>query len=95
RNLIRLVCGSPDEQRAEAGAQYLAERLRVYLRSDEVRGPARLPRLRERSRWQVLVAAAHADGGRALVARAAEQLRGPYARRGLDLMIDVDPQWFT
>lgn len=95
RNLIRLVCGSRDEQRAEAGARYLAERLGVYLRSDEVQGPARLPRLRGRSRWQVVVAAADADGGRALVARAAEQLRGPYARRGLDLMIDVDPQWFT
>lgn len=95
RNLIRLVCGSRDEQRAEAGARYLAERLRVYLRSDEVQGPARLPRLRGRSRWQVVLAAADADGGRELVARAAEQLRGPYARRGLDLMIDVDPQWFT
>ena len=95
RNLIRLVCGSPDEQRAEAGARYLAERLRVYLRSDEVQGPARLPRLRRRSRWQVLVTAADADGGRALVARAADQLRGPYARRGLDLMVDVDPQWFA
>ncbi len=95
RNLIRLVCGSQDEERAEAGARYVAERLRVYLQSEEVHGPARLPRLRGRSRWQVLVAAADGEGGRALVARAAEQLRGPYARRGLDLMIDVDPQWFT
>ena len=40
----------------------------------------------------VVYAAIQADP---LVARAAEQLRGPYARRGLDLMIDVDPQWFT
>jgi len=95
RNLIRLVCGSPDEQRAEAGAGYLADRLRLYLRPDEVRGPARLPRLRGRSRWQVVVAAADGDESRALVGRAGEQLRGPYARRGLDLMIDVDPQWFT
>jgi primosomal protein N' (replication factor Y) len=95
RNLIRLVCGSHDEERAEAGARYLAQRLRVYLQADEVQGPARLPRLRGRSRWQLVVAAADGDGSRALVARAAEQLRGPYARRGLDLMIDVDPQWFT
>jgi primosomal protein N' len=73
----------------------LAERLRAYLRSDEVQGPARLPRLRGRSRWQIVVSAADADAGRELVGRAAEQLRGPYARRGLDLMIDVDPQWFT
>jgi len=95
RDLIRLVCASRDEERAEAGMRYLAERLRAYLRSDEVQGPARLPRLRGRSRWQIVVSAADADAGRELVGRAAEQLRGPYARRGLDLMIDVDPQWFT
>lgn len=95
RDLVRIVLSARDEERAEAGARYLADRLRPYLGPDEVQGPARLPRLRARSRWQVSIAAADGESGRALVGRAVEQLRAPYARRGLDVMIDVDPQWFT
>ncbi len=91
--LIRVLVSSREEARAQAGASYLADRLRPHLAEGSVRGPARLPRLRGRARWQLLLLGDDAERSRHLLARAAEQLRAPYARRGVDLIIDVDPQW--
>lgn len=94
RRLIRLVLACRHEERAAAGARYLVERLHGHLESDELRGPARLPALRGVGRWQVLIAGRDPERGLRLAERAVHSLRVPYARRGVDLLVDVDPQWF-
>ncbi|MCL5942914.1 MAG: primosomal protein N' [Actinobacteria bacterium] len=94
RRLVRLVLACRYEERAEAGARYLVERLQGHLAGDELRGPARLPTLRGVGRWQVLIAGRDPERGLRLAERAVHSLRVPYARRGVDLLVDVDPQWF-
>ncbi len=92
--MIRLVTAAREPDRAQAAASYLAERLAPHLRPKELWGPSRLPTLRGKARWHVLVAAS--DGGRVrrLVGQAVEQLAGPYRRRGVLLLVDVDPYSF-
>lgn len=95
RDLVRVVVSARDETRAHSGADYLAERLRPHLGEAELRGPARLPALRRLSRWHLLLAGDDGARVRALLRRALESLREPYRRRGVDLMVDVDPQSFV
>ena len=94
RSLIRVVTGSAREERARTAAAYLAERLLPHLAPDEVLGPARLPRLRAVSRWQLLLTLRDEERGRRLLRRALDRFREPYARRGVDVIVDVDPQSF-
>lgn len=93
-NLIRLVCAAVQGERAQVGSEYLAERLRPFFGSRELCGPVRLPGLRGKSRWHLLVASSDAPRARTIVAQAMAQLHGPYRRRGVALMVDVDPQSF-
>jgi primosomal protein N' (replication factor Y) len=93
--LIRLLTLSADSGKSQAGANLLVERLRPHFRSGEIRGPVRLPTLRGRERWQVVIAAADGERARAIVGQAGAQLQEPYRRRGVTLLIDVDPQSFN
>jgi len=93
RDLIRLVVSGSVEGKVEAGGEYLAEKLRSKL--EDVRGPARVPRVRGRERRQIVVADQRSERAHRVVARALERYRGPYVRRGLDILVDVDPLWFT
>ena len=77
------------------GSFYLADHLRPYLPGDRLRGPARLPALRRRSRWHFVVAGERVEETLALVRHAVDRVREPYARRGVDLVVDVDPQSFN
>ncbi len=92
RSLFRLVLASPQEERTRTAAVYLADRLRPHLAPDELLGPARLPRLRGVSRWQLLLVLVDQERGRRLVRQALDRLRAPYARRQVDVLVDVDPQ---
>jgi primosomal protein N' (replication factor Y) len=92
---IRLVTSSARAERARAAAQHLLERLSPYFPTGELHGPASLPRLRGRYRWQMLVATADGQRGRAIIGQALAQLREPYRRRGVILLVDVDPLSFT
>jgi len=92
--LIRILLSGKDEKQVRAGAVYLFERFTKYLADDELLGPARLPVIRRRSRWHLLLRVEDSERGRHLVERALAQLRGPYLRRGIDVMVDVEPQSF-
>jgi len=93
RNLLKLVLSGSAEDRVDAGGRHLIEKLRSAL--PDVRGPARLPRIRGLSRRQIVVADTDGETARRVVGRALQRFRGPYARRGLDIVVDVDPQWFA
>ncbi len=93
RDLIRLVVSGSAEGKVEAGGEYLAEKLRSKL--EDVRGPARVPRVRGRERRQIVVADPRSERAHRVVARALEKYRGPYVSRGLDILVDVDPLWFA
>jgi primosomal protein N' (replication factor Y) (superfamily II helicase) len=95
RELVRIVLSSRDEERLEAGARYLAERLAPHVEQEGLLGPARLPIVRSRSRYHLLLRSRDGTRARRLLARALDALRGPYARRGIDIMVDVDPEWFN
>jgi len=93
RNFTRVIVSSKDEEKAKAAGNYLLERLKPYLSSDELLGPVRLLRLRGRSRWQLVLAAEDGERVPLIVDKMVEELRGPFARRRVDLLVDVDPEW--
>jgi primosomal protein N' (replication factor Y) len=92
--LVRLVTVGGQGQRAQLGAQHLTERLSSHFTARELRGPARLPALRGKERWHLLVAAEDGQRARNIVGQAMAQLREPYRRRGVALLVDVDPVSF-
>lgn len=94
-HLLRMVTVGEHVGRAQLGAQHLAERLKPHFSAQELRGPARLPSLRGRNRWHLLVAAGDGERARAIVGQAIAQLREPYRRRGVTLLVDVDPLSFS
>jgi len=53
-----------------------------------------LPKLRGRARWHLLIATRDGERARRIVAQAMAQLFDPYRRRGVTLLVDVDPQSF-
>lgn len=89
--LVRLLAVGVDAQRTQVGATHLARRLRPHFVEGELRGPARLPTLRGKSRWHILVAAHDGERARVIVGQAIAQLFEPYRRRGVVLQVDVDP----
>jgi primosomal protein N' (replication factor Y) len=93
--IVRLLTSSPDPEKAQAAARHLVERLAPYFSGSELHGPAPLPRLRSRYRWQLMVASHQGDRARTIIGKALAQLEGPYRRRGVTLMVDVDPLSFS
>ena len=93
--LIRLLTSSVDAEKAEAAGRHLVERLAAYFPAAELHGPAPVPRLRGRHRWQVMVASRQGERSRTIIGKALEQLEGPYRRRGVTLLVDVDPLSFS
>jgi primosomal protein N' (replication factor Y) len=92
--MIRLVTVATDPDRAQVAARYVGEQLTLHLGLRSVWGPARLPVLRGRSRWHVLVSSDDGERMRTIVGQAVEQLTEPYRRRGVTLLVDVDPLSF-
>jgi primosomal protein N' (replication factor Y) len=92
--LVRLLTVADDGERAQSGAQYLVEQLSRHFPARELRGPVRLPTLRGRSRWHLLVAARDGERARSIIRRAMAQLQKPYRDRGVSILVDVDPQSF-
>jgi primosomal protein N' (replication factor Y) len=92
--IIRLMTLAENAERAGAGARYLTERLARAFAAHELRGPVRLPTVRGRERWHLLVSSADGERTRAAVREALSQLAGPYRRRGVILLADVDPLSF-
>jgi len=94
-DLIRIVAAASQGERAQAGAQVLVERLGPHVGGGELHGPVRLPAHRGRQRWQLLIASRDGDRVRGIVSQAMAQLQEPYRRRGVTLMVDVDPLSFS
>jgi primosomal protein N' (replication factor Y) (superfamily II helicase) len=94
-DLIRLVTSSALAERAEAAGRHLVERLAPYFPGAELHGPAPLPRIRGRYRWQTVVSARQGERARTIIVQALAQLEEPYRRRGVVLLVDVDPLSFS
>ncbi|HEY5528461.1 MAG TPA: primosomal protein N' [Thermoleophilia bacterium] len=92
--LTRLLVASPDGGRAMAAAQHLSRQLAPHFPRQELCGPVRLPSLRGQVRWHIIVAARDGDRARGVLRQALEQLAEPYRRRGVRLLVDVDPEAF-
>jgi len=92
--LIRVTTAAERVERAQAASQYLVERLAAHFSGGEIKGPVRLPKLRGRARWHLLIATRDGERARRIVGQAMAQLSEPYRRRGVTLLVDVDPQSF-
>ncbi|NLO27500.1 MAG: primosomal protein N' [Actinobacteria bacterium] len=92
--LIRVMTVAEHAERAQVASQYLVERLAAHFKGEEIKGPVRLPKLRGRARWHLLIAARDGARARRIVGQAMAQLSEPYRRRGVTLLVDVDPQSF-
>lgn len=92
--IIRLVTQAEDRERGSAAARHLTEQLAKHFSSQELRGPARLPTIRGKERWHVLVVSTDGRRARAIVGAALNQLVEPYRSRGVALLVDVDPLSF-
>ncbi|NLE74464.1 MAG: primosomal protein N' [Actinobacteria bacterium] len=94
-SLVRVVlAGSVD--RVDAAADQAANTLRSNAGTAQVWGVTRLPRLRSVERRQLLFVAG--PGDRQLppeVRRCLLELRSGLARRAVDVIVDVDPEWFS
>ncbi len=75
-DLIRLVTSSTGAEQAQGAARHLLEGLSPHFGSGELHGPASLPRLRGRYRWQVVVAARRGERARTLVGQGARTAGG-------------------
>jgi primosomal protein N' (replication factor Y) (superfamily II helicase) len=93
-DLVRIMTVAEHADRAQVAAGVLVERLSHYFDAGELRGPARLPTLRGRGRWHLMVAARDGERARVIVGQAMTQLREPYRRRGVTLLVDVDARSF-
>jgi primosomal protein N' (replication factor Y) len=93
--LIRLITVGEQARHVQLAAQHLAERLGPHFGASDVRGPVRLLGLRGKSRWHLVVSSEDGERARAIVAQAVAQLGEPYRRRGVSLMVDVDPLSFV
>ncbi len=74
-DLIRVMTSSEQAERAQVGIRYLLERLNPHLPSGEIRGAVRLPMLRGRSRWHLLIATREGERARMLVKEARPSCR--------------------
>jgi primosomal protein N' (replication factor Y) len=92
--LVRMTTVAERSELAELSARHLLDRLGRYFGGHELHGPVRLPTLRGRSRWHLLVAARDGQRARVIVGQALAQLRDPYRQRGVRLLVDVDPLSF-
>lgn len=92
--MVRMITVAEHSELAELSARHLLERLGRYFGVQELHGPVRLPTLRGRSRWHLLVAARDGQRARVIVGQALAQLRDPYRQRGVRLLVDVDPLSF-
>jgi len=92
--LIRLITVGERAQNVELAARHLAEGLRTHLGGQDVRGPVRLPGLRGKCRWHIVVSSGDGERARAIVGKAMAQLAEPYRKRGVRLLVDVDPLSF-
>jgi primosomal protein N' (replication factor Y) len=94
KEIVRLVVWARDADKCEAAARHLSGRLAPHFAAAELRGPARLPVLRGKQRWHLLIATGDGERARAIIGAAASQLAEPYRSRGVVLLADVDPLSF-
>ena len=92
--LLAVEVSSPAADKASAGVDFLARRLRAALTGGEsVIGPGPLSRERARYVARVVVKSRALDGTLPVVRGLLDRYAARFARRGARLVVDVEPQW--
>jgi len=92
--LLVAEVSSPVADKASAGADFVARRLRAALTADEgVIGPGPLSRERARYVARVVVKSRALDGTLPVVRDLLDRYAARFARRGARFVVDVEPQW--
>ena len=92
--LLAVEVSSPATDKASAGADFVARRLRAALTGGEaVIGPGPLSRERARYVARVLVKSTALDATLPVVRDLLDRYAARFARRGARLVVDVEPQW--
>ena len=93
--LVRLVVSASQPERVAPAALHVARECASRAGREAVRGPAPLPRLRGRHRWQLLVALSPQEEPAVVGGGVVSAARSSLSRRGIDVSVDVDPEWFA
>lgn len=93
--LVRVVVSAAQPDRVAPAALHLAGECSARAGRDGVRGPAPLPRLRGRHRAQLVVALPPEEEPANVLGDIVSAARPGLARRGIDVSVDVDPEWFA
>jgi primosomal protein N' (replication factor Y) len=92
--LLAVEVSSPAADKASAGADFVARRLRAALTGGEsVIGPGPLSRERARYVARVVVKSRALDGTLPVARDLLHRYAARFARRGARLVVDVEPQW--
>jgi primosomal protein N' (replication factor Y) len=95
RQLINIICQSRVAAKAAKAAGFLKQKLEPVTRSEQILGPADLFRLQGWNRSHILIKTDDPEETLSAFAPVLEHYRGPYRRRGVRLVVDVDPQWLS
>ncbi|MEK7817216.1 MAG: primosomal protein N', partial [Actinomycetota bacterium] len=94
-NLINIICQSREGGRARKAVEFLKEKLEPALAGEQVLGPADLFRLQGWSRSHILIKSSDTEKTLKAFRPVLEGLRGKFSRKGVRLIVDVDPQWLS
>jgi len=93
--LVRVVVSAAQPDRVVPAALHLAGECSARVGRKAVRGPAPLPRLRGRHRSQLVVALPPEEEPAGVLGHIVSAARPGLDRRGIDVSVDVDPEWFA
>lgn len=95
-HLVNVQCLSHTGGRPYEAAAFLMEKLAPTLTNGEkLLGPADLFRLKGWSRSHILIKTGSVEKSLAAMKPVIEHYREPYHRRGVRIVVDVDPQWLS
>lgn len=94
-NLINIICQSRQSGRAREAVELLKQSLEPVLTGEQLLGPADLFRLQGWSRSHILVKTDDAQATLGAFRPVLEEQRGRLGRKGIRIIVDVDPQWLS
>lgn len=95
RQLVNIICQSRHSGKVSRAAAFLKEKLEPVAVDAQILGPADLFRLQGWDRSHILIKTDSVEATLRAFRPVLEHYREPYRRRGVRLIVDVDPQWLS
>ena len=92
---MNIICQSRHSGKVSRAAAFLKEKLEPVAVDAQILGPADLFRLQGWDRSHILIKTDSVEATLRAFRPVLEHYREPYRRRGVRLIVDVDPQWLS